>query len=434
MKSIWSDSVQLRGHESLKSDIKADVLIIGGGMAGILCAFHLKQNGVHAVITEGGRIGSGITKNTTAKITSQHGLFYHQMIKRVGFEKAKLYLSANEHAVAQLRTLCEGIDCDYQTMAAHVFSKIDQKSIENELESVCKLGFPAQYIRNLPLPFDTAGAIRFANQAQFHPLKFITEISKDLSIYENTFVQSIDPRGGVARTDRAKVHADHIIVATHFPFLNTRGGYFLKMYQHRSYVIALENAANVDGMYLEETVDGLSFRNHRSLLFIGGGDHRTGKRGGNWAVLRALAKTAYPGAVETHRWATQDCMTLDGVPYIGRYANNTPNLYVATGFNKWGMSSSMVAANLITDIIMGRKNEAADVFSPARSMLWGKLVVNGFTSLGDYLHAGKRCPHLGCALSWNPVESTWDCPCHGSRFSETGDLIDNPATRDIKHK
>lgn len=432
MKSIWSDTAQSTRYESLQRDIKTDVLVIGGGIAGILCAYYLKKSGVSAILVDGSRIGGGITKNTTAKITSQHGLIYHQLLKRAGHEKARMYFEANAHALSQYDALCQDLDCDYQRKDAYVFSKTDRQSIEEEVKAVHKLGLQAEFVNALPLPFDTAGAIRFPDQAQFHPLKFIAAISRDLPIYEDTMIRSIDTQKLIALTDRAKIQASHIIVATHFPFINTSGGYFLKMYQHRSYVVALENAANIDGMYLEEKMDGLSFRNHHDLLFIGGGDHRTGQKGGNYTVLRDIAKTAYPDAVEKYHWATQDCMTLDNVPYIGRYTKKTPHLYVATGFNKWGMSSSMVAANLITDMILEKKNPYADVFDPSRSMLTMQLWINGFTSLANLVRWGKRCPHMGCALRWNPLERTWDCPCHGSRFSESGDLIDNPSTGGIR--
>ncbi|MDP4117698.1 MAG: FAD-dependent oxidoreductase, partial [Bacillota bacterium] len=255
-----------------------------------------------------------------------------------------------------------------------------------------------------------------------------------LNIYENSFITSIDIKKGVAQCNNIKITADKIIVATHFPFINTHGSYFLKMYQHRSYVIALENAPNIDGMYLEEKMDGLSFRNYENLLLIGGGDHRTGKSGGNFAVLREFAKNAYPNAHEKFCWATQDCMTLDNVPYIGQYSKSTPNLYVATGFNKWGMTSSMSSAIILTDMVTGKKNEFEEVFSPHRSILKPQLAVNAFEAVANLLSfSKKRCPHLGCALKWNKVERTWDCPCHGSRFTESGKLIDNPATGDLNN-
>ena len=229
--------------------------------------------------------------------------------------------------------------------------------------------------------------------------------------------------------------AEKIIVATHFPFINKHGSYFLKQYQHRSYDLALENAPNVHGMYVDEAQKGMSFRNYQNLLLIGGGDHRTGKQGGNWQELSNFAIRYYPNAKEKYRWATQDCMTLDSVPYIGQYSKHTPNFYVATGFNKWGMTSAMVAGMILTDMVMGKENPNAEVFSPSRSILRPQLAVNAFEATVNLLTPSqKRCPHLGCALKWNGKERSWDCPCHGSRFTENGVLIDNPATGNLKKK
>ena len=294
-----------------------------------------------------------------------------------------------------------------------------------------KLGFHTEFTDRLPLPFSVAGAVRYPNQAQFHPLKFISAISKGLHIYEHTAVRELV--GTTAMTARGKITAKKIIVATHFPFLNKHGSYFIKMYQHRSYVIALENASKVNGMYVDEAQTGTSFRDHENLLLIGGGDHRTGKQGGNWQELRDFAQRQYPNATEQYHWATQDCMTLDSVPYIGAYSARTADLYVATGFNKWGMTSSMVSAMILCDLIQGKENPYMDVFSPSRTILRPQLAVNAFEAVVNLLTpTAKRCPHLGCALKWNPCEHTWDCPCHGSRFTEDGKLIDNPATGDWK--
>ena len=239
--------------------------------------------------------------------------------------------------------------------------------------------------------------------------------------------------GTTAITDYGKVTANKIIVATHFPFLNKHGSFFAKLYQHRSYVIALENAPNVDGMYVDEAQTGMSFRNYKNLLLVGGGDHRTGKQGGAWQELRDFAQRHYPKAAETSHWATQDCMSLDGVPYIGPYSASASDLYVATGFNKWGMTSAMVSAMVQCDLVQGKQSPYAEVFSPSRTILRPQLVVNGFEAVVNLLTpSAKRCPHLGCALKWNPQEHTWDCPCHGSRFTEEGRLIDNPATGNLK--
>ena len=214
--------------------------------------------------------------------------------------------------------------------------------------------------------------------------------------------------------------------------MNKHGSYFLKLYQQRSYAISLENAPPLEGMYLDEQENGLSFRSYDGSLILGGGGHRTGKSGGGWKELEAFAREHYPEASITHRWATQDCMSLDGVPYIGRYSARTPNLYVATGFNKWGMTSSMAAAQILTDLITGKESPYAQVFSPSRSMLHPQLGVNALEAGKNLLtFSRKRCPHMGCALQWNPQEHSWDCSCHGSRFSSEGELLEGPATGDL---
>ncbi len=432
MDSLWKQACNMPNFGAQSQDIHTDILIIGGGIAGILCAYQLHQTGVDYVLTEAKTICSGITKSTTAKITSQHGLIYDQMIRRFGQSYAKLYLQANEEALDRYRTLCSNIDCDFEEKDAFVYSITDREAINNEYRALQKLGFPAMMQRKLPLPLPVAGAVRFPKQAQFHPIKFLSAISSNLNILEHTPVRELV--GLTAHTDYGKIRANKIIVATHFPFLNKHGLYPIKLYQHRSYVLALENAPDVSGMYVDENPKGLSFRNYRDLLLLGGGSHRTGKQGGAWEVLLEFAKRNFPGATPKYQWATQDCMSLDGIPYIGRYSPSTEGLYVATGFNKWGMTTSMVAATVLSDLVQGKRNPYESVFSPSRSILRPQLAVNGFETLTNLLTpTRRRCPHLGCALKWNKYEHSWDCSCHGSRFTESGKLIDNPATGDLKN-
>lgn len=417
--------------ESLSGDAKTDVLIIGGGICGILCAYFLKNAGVDCLLVEANRLASGITKNTTAKITSQHGLIYSKLIKSVGIEKSAMYYEANRAAEKQYRKMCESIECAYEELPAYTYTLNDRRKIEKEVEAANKIGVNAVFTENIELPFKTQGAIKFFSQAQFAPLEFLKVIVKDLNVCENTPVSKI--QDNTAITDKGKITAEKIIVATHFPFINSHGGYFLKLYQARSYVIALENAQKLHGMYIDEAKAGMSFRSYEKYLLLGGGGHRTGKSGGAWVELRDFAKRYYPNKQEKFYWAAQDCMSLDGIPYIGNYSKNTPNLYVATGFNKWGMTSSMAAAMILCDMVLEKENEYAPVFSPSRSILKPQLFINGFETVTNLITpTKKRCPHLGCALKWNKAEHTWDCPCHGSRFEQGGKLIENPAMRDLK--
>lgn len=433
MKSLWEKLSKKPIFNQLKGDTKTDVLIIGGGITGVLCAYMLENAGISYILVEASEIGSGTTKNTTAKITSQHGLIYNKLEREFNIEYAKKYLQINEKALDKFRELCKNIDCDFEEKDSFVYSLNNRKKIEYELTALEKIGFKAEFSDKLPLPFSVDGAVKFPKQAQFNPLKFIYEISKNLNIYEHTPVRELI--GTTAVTDFGKICAEKIIVATHFPFLNKHGSYFIKMYQHRSYVIALENAQNVNGMYVDENQTGLSFRNFGNLLLLGGGSHRTGKKGGNWQELRNFANKYYPKANEKYHWAAQDCMTLDDSAYIGSYSSKTNGLYVATGFNKWGMTSSMVSAMILCDMVQEKENEFTDIFSPSRTILRPQLFKNIFETTSNMLiPTTKRCSHLGCALKWNPYEHTWDCSCHGSRFTENGKLIDNPATKDLNLK
>lgn len=433
MHSVWTETAYLPRFDALERDIKTNVLIIGGGMAGILSLYLLTQAGIDCILVEADRICSGITKNTTAKITSQHGFIYDKLIREFDVQTARLYLQANEEALGQYRKLCKTIDCDFEEQDSYVYSLDHGKKVQRELAALQKIGFPAQSVFNLPLPFSVAGAVQFPHQAQFNPLKFVSGIVDGLRIYEHTPVRELI--GTTAITDHGRITAKQIIVATHFPFLNKHGSYFLKLYQHRSYVLALEHAPLLNGMYVDEAQKGMSFRTYEDLLLLGGGDHRTGKHGGNYAELTDFAKLHYPSATIKYRWATQDCMSLDGVPYIGKYAADTKDLYVATGFNKWGMTSSMVSALVLRDLLQGKENDYAPVFSPSRTMLRPQLAANAFEAVVNLLTpTAPRCPHLGCALKWNAHEHSWDCPCHGSRFTEDGKLIDNPATGGLKRR
>lgn len=431
MESIWKETTALPVFPELDKDVNTEVLIIGGGMAGILTAYFLQQEGVNYILVEKDRICSGTTGNTTAKITVQHGLIYQKILKASGIEAAQKYFQANQKAFESYEQLCQNIACDYEKKDNYVYAAEDRKKLENEMAALDKIGCNAEFCESIAPPVAAVGAVKVPKQAQFAPLKFIASIVKNLNIYENTFVKEM--LGNTAVTDRCRIHAEKVIAATHFPFLNKHGSYFLKLYQHRSYVIALENAQNVDGMYVAENKKGMSFRNYKEMLLVGGGGHRTGKQGGSWEELRRFAKRHFPDSREISHWAAQDCMSLDQIPYIGRYSKNTPNLYVASGFNKWGMTGSMVAATLLCDKILNRENDYADIFDPSRSILKPQLLANGLESVKNLLTPTiPRCPHLGCALKWNPIEHSWDCACHGSRFSKDGRVLDNPANGDLR--
>lgn len=476
MGSLWECTANISPQQELTKDIQTDVVVIGGGMAGILTAYLLQESGVHAVVLEAETVACGQTKNTTAKITSQHGLIYNRLISQFGRERALQYAQANQEAIAQYERIIKenGISCDFTRLPAFVYSTAEPKPLLKELKAATELGLPTGFVDAASLPFPITGAVRFDGQAQFHPLLFLKEMVKRVTVYEHARARSVE--GGMVRTDTFEVGANHVIFACHYPFINTPGYYFMRMHQERSYVLAIENAEVLDGMYIGEAEGSISLRNHGSLLLFGGAGHRTGENsaGGRYAELVRTAKTYYPGAREVYRWSAQDCITHDGVPYIGQYSKDTPNWYVATGFMKWGMSTSMVAAMLLRDAITGKENSNAGIFSPQRAMplsavpplfsdggqavkglLREKLsparaaidaLPNGHGGIvetdgekagvykdddGNVFVVDTRCPHMGCQLEWNPDERSWDCPCHGSRFDYTGRLLNGPAQESV---
>ncbi len=432
MESLWQKSTDIPSFPRLCGDISADVLVIGGGIAGLLIAHRLKETGIEAVLVEKGRLCHGTTAGTTAKITAQHGLIYHKLLQNCGREQAQMYYRANAAAGEALKQLCRKADCSLQSKDNYVYTS-DPHKLEAEMLALQTLDIPAKCTDQLPLPVTTAGAVGFADQGQFHPLQLAKYLTKGLKIYENTKVTELI--GTTAVTESGRIKAKKVVVATHFPFINKHGSYFLKLYQHRSYVLALEDAPVLDGMYVEDSKSGLSFSSFDGFLLLGGGGHRTGKQGGSYPALHAFKDQHYPNERERFSWAVQDTVSLDGIPYIGHYSRRTSDLYVATGFNKWGMTGSMVSAEIISSMIAGRESDYAPVFSPSRSILKPQLFANGLESVTNLLiPTTRRCPHLGCALHYNKEERSWDCSCHGSRFSASGKVLNNPANGDLKKK
>ena len=375
MDSVWEKDAQLPAFPRLEGDLRTDVLIIGGGLAGLLCGDRLQRAGVDCTLIEQDRIMGGVSGRTTAKLTAQHGLIYRKLLDKLGEEKARLYWQANREAVSTLGKLAKAADCDFSEQSSYLYSSGDLQELIREMETYEALKIPYSWRDELPLPFPVTGALAFPGQAQFHPLKLAAHIAGGLKIYEDT--KALAFLGDRVETPHGTITAKKIIVATHFPMLNKHGAYFLKLYQQRSYVIALENGVQPEGMYLDCGENGLSVRSAGRWLLLGGGGHRTGKPGRNWHLAESVARQYYPQAQIVARWATQDCMTLDGMPYIGRYSKGAPNLYVATGFGKWGMSTSMVAATLLADLVQGKKNPYEKLFSPQRGILHRQLFING---------------------------------------------------------
>ncbi len=472
-ESIWSQSVSFEKRNSLNKDLKVNTVVIGAGLAGLLTAYKLKEKGIEAVVIDADRICSGQTKNTTAKITSQHGLIYSKIEKHYGKEGAKAYAAANENAIANYKRIIQdkNIDCDFEGQKAYLYSN-DTATLKDEYISAEGSGIDCYIDDNIKLPLKANAALVFNNQAQFNPLKFAKVIADDLTIYEKTPATKIVDN--TVCTPEGKITAENIVVATHYPFINFPSMYFLRMSQERSYAIAVErNGINFDGMYIGADKNSLSIRAYKNMIIVGDSKHRTGCGTTDNAFdnLSGMAKQFFPNHKELARWSAQDCITIDGIPYIGKFAKYNNNIFVATGFNKWGMTGSMASAEIISDKICGTNREEHEFFSPNRFNFSASKneisenitqTIKGFAghlkkttatldglkrnSAGEIRYNGQKagaykneygiiyvvsltCPHLKCKLNWNDTTKTWDCRCHGSRYSYKGELLDNPAQK-----
>jgi glycine/D-amino acid oxidase-like deaminating enzyme/nitrite reductase/ring-hydroxylating ferredoxin subunit len=492
-ESYWLSSTKKHGYPALEGNDETDVVIIGGGIVGITTAYLLKDTGMKIAIVEKDRIMHGTTGYTTAKITSQHQLVYDFLINKVGREKAQQYADAHQAAIEMIASIIEenSIACDFSRQPAYVFTQYDSfiKNIDNEVIAAESLGLPATYVTSLDLPFDISCAVRFSDQAQFHPLKYLYALVSQLqrencTIFENTRALKIEdePQYTVV-TDKGNIKAETVVVASHFPFHDKEGLYFARLYQSRSYIIAFRAQEKLpEGMFISAELPVRSLRTVPAeggdMILLAGEGHRTGT-GDNTLLhyenLKNMAGEMLKAETTNYHWSAQDCMTLDSIPYIGRLTPGQRNLYVATGFKKWGMTGGTAAAMIITDMIKEKENPWAPVFDPARlnvtasaanfiknaakltqELVGGKLEIveeslegikNGESRIvrkdgkrigvykddeGNLHTVDTTCTHMRCELSWNEAEKTWDCPCHGSRFTYDGKVVEGPAVKDLE--
>ncbi len=494
MKSLWLEENKIKEFPELEKDEKADICIIGAGIFGISTAYYLSQNGYNVILIERNKIASKVTGHTTAKITSQHGLIYHYLLNQYGIDFAKKYFNANQGAVTEIERIIQenNIECDFEKQNSYVYTtdKTELEKIQEEIEALDRINPDAKLVNKSQLPFSIIKGIEFKNQAQFNPIKYIQGLVRKLEenkvrIFENTTCFDIkqDNEEYICYTENNTIKSKYVVIATHYPFINIPGMYFAKMYQSSSYVIGVDTKTELfSGMYINIQSPIYSFRtavdNGKKILLLGGLDHKTGENityQDSYGKLEQKAKQWYPNLEVKYRWSTRDCITLDKIPYIGEFSNVLPNIFVGTGFNKWGMTSSNVAARIITDKIMKKENEYDEVFKSTRvnpivnkdevknmvvqttkSLVVDKLkkeensiddiknetggiIEKNGEKIGIYkdiegkIHAVKPiCTHLGCLLNWNAADKTWDCPCHASRFDYTGKNIYNPALKNLE--
>ena len=535
MNSYWINSEKNKEkYNKLEKNIETDICIIGGGITGISTAYYLTKENLKVTVLDMGKIGFQTTGNSTAKITSQHGLFYKYLKDSKGEDFARLYYDANEDAIKNIKKIVEkeNIECDLECQSAYVLAanREEVQKVKDEVEVVRGFGGHAEYLeredidKNL-LILNPLAAIRFKNQAQFNSYKYTIELAKicknlGANIYENTKVVDVRDEKDyyyLETEDGYKIKAKYLVMTTKYPIINIPGFYFMKMYQSTSYGISIPVKEKLfDGMYITSTNPKVSLRmakvdnniikdvvdgnienyakqdkenrkrvkekqnskiDNEYVLIVVGADHKTGEKtdlSNSYKKLENIAKQIYPqGKVENY-WNTEDCITLDKIPYIGKYSTMWENAYVATGFNKWGITTSNIAANIITDMIIGRKNRYEDIFISTRvepvknrqevgNMLKetvnslvlkkfelpereqaslkneeGKIIEIEGEKVGAYKDKEGRiytivpkCAHLGCELSWNNLDKTWDCPCHGSRYDYTGKMLYGPTVKDL---
>lgn len=484
MESIWKKAITSKKRQQFTGTKQEKVVVIGAGMAGILIAYLLQESGVSVMVLEAETVGSGQTAGTTAKITSQHGMIYDYLREGFDPEKAIQYARANEAAISEYERIVkeQRIACDFLRCPAYLYALdgtgADERMqrLKREAKAASACGIKAELVLPGELPFAVAGAELFPEQACFMPLQFLMSLADRLAVYEHSRVVKVVDN--CVYTNEGMIEADAIVFAVHYPWMVTPGFYFLRMHQERSCVLALRMerqqtgagsncaagwqngtagekkgvcggrngiAGGLHGMYRDMEKAGCSLRSYGGYVLLGGAEYHNGKNknGGKYEALRQKAQDWYPNAIEAAHWSAQDCVTLDRVPYIGRLSASIPNWYVATGFGKWGMTSAMVSAMFMKEMIVGKKHPDQDIFSPQR-MNWKvsvpQLSGNVGSAVGNLTRrlwpAGeyKACRHMGCRLNYNPDEETWDCPCHGSRYDKAGNLLDGPAQKHLKTK
>lgn len=490
----WRDFVAFPTFSKLDHDIETDVAIVGGGITGITTAYLLSKEGINVVLIDAGEILNGTTGHTTAKITAQHGLIYDQLIKDIGAEKAKLYYEANIEAMEfVIRTAAElEIDCDLTREDAYVYAGTEEYvgKVQDELRAYQKLGIPGDYTETIPFPIPCKAAVIMKHQAQFHPLKYLTALIPQITnangkIFEHTTAMKIEDgdRPKVVTRDGQTISCNYVISASHFPFNDEMGFYFARMHAERSYVLGIKAENEYPGgMYISAESPTRSLRytdlDGEKLILVGGESHKTGQGISMFEHYEALEEFSEQvlGIKEIpYRWSTQDMVPVDKIPYVGQATENHPNIFVATGYAKWGMTNSTAAANLLKDLILEQPNRYEELYSPSRfytkpgmknilkdnidvakHLIQGKfsmvqqnpedlgndeaaiVKING-NKAGCYRdHEGQlhvvdsTCTHMGCEVEWNSGERSWDCPCHGSRFSISGEVLEGPAVEPLK--
>ncbi|MGP4082981.1 FAD-dependent oxidoreductase [Pseudalkalibacillus sp. R45] len=491
---IWRSGVELQAFDTLIEDQSVDVAILGAGITGITTAYLLSKSGQKVALIDAGSILNGTTGHTTAKITAQHDLIYDELIQHIGEVKAKQYYRSNTEALQFIQnTITENnIDCGFKSEDAYLYAteKTSHQKLQKEFEAYRKLGIDSDLVDEIPFDIPIESALVMKNQAQFHPLRYLLPLVEKIKssggmIFENTPAVDIETgtKPKVVTRNGFNITCNHVVIASHFPFFDGRGFYFARMHAEKSYVIAIKsNKPYPGGMYLSVDQPKRSLRdttiNGENYILVGGESHKTG-HGINtfkhYENLQDWAETTLGIRESPFRWSTQDLITIDKIPYIGKISSKYDNIFVASGYKKWGMTTSTIAAKLLTDLITKGLSPYEELYTPSRFYAdpsLKNLVVQNADVAGHFVAGkvglahkklndmgndegavvkvnGKRtgaykdengclhlvdttCTHMGCETEWNSGDRTWDCPCHGSRFSIDGTVVEGPAEKPLK--
>lgn len=490
----WRNMIDLPEFPHLDEDLDVDVAIVGGGITGITSAYLLANEGLKVVLVEADRLLNGTTGHTTAKVTAQHGLIYDELIQNIGFSKAKLYYEANAEALRFIQRTVEQnqIDCDFSQQDAYLYATTEKYAgkLEKEVRAYEKIGINGELVQNIPLDLDVQNALVMKNQAQFHPVKYLARLVQQVTekggqTFEGTTAVNVEPgkQPVVLTRNGSRITCNQVLACSHFPFYEGTGLYSAKMHASRSYILSAKTKKPYPGgMYLSAGSPVRSLRsvkiNGEDQVLIVGESHQTGQGEdtmNHYKALQDFGEQTLGLEQISYRWSAQDLITLDKVPYIGEITEDQPRILIATGYRKWGMTNGTAAALLFRDMVLDKKNAYQELFTPSRfyatpslkhflvenadvvgHLIKGKLdvpirnikhlsndeaaIINvkgqrkgAYRDNEGVMHVvDTTCTHIGCEVEWNAGERTWDCPCHGSRFSYTGEVVEGPAETPLK--
>jgi glycine/D-amino acid oxidase-like deaminating enzyme/nitrite reductase/ring-hydroxylating ferredoxin subunit len=489
-ESLWLASAGATAYPKLEGSPEFDVVVLGGGIAGLTTALLLKRDGARVGVLEARRVGSGVTGCTTAKVSALQQTVYGQIRRRHGSAGAAVYADASRAGVELVASLArkEAIECDLERRPAATYAAeaSERDAVEAECEVAREAGLAVEWVDELDLPYPTHGAVSLPDQLQLHPVRYVQGLARAVDgegsrVFESSAALEVsagDPCR--VRTEGGVAAAGQVVIATHYPLLD-RSLFFARLEPVRSYCVAGRVAGAVPK---EMSISGgeptRSVRGYGELVIVGGESHAVGSPAATaqrYMALEEFARRHWAVADISHRWSAQDPTSWDHLPVIGRYHPGSSRLFVSSGFHKWGLSSASFGAQILSDLIGGRDSSWAERFNPSRLGVRGlpkllqmnakvavdfagdrmraaarakasdvapgegRVVGHGLGKTGVFrdddgsLHAvSLRCTHLGCLLWFNSAERSWDCPCHGSRFDVDGAVLEGPATAPLERK